>query len=133
MSIIKNPVVLGVLAGGITYIYLLWSKKKDKKDKKEISLITPIIVAIAVCLVAYLYFSPSTVAVPVSASVSAPVIETSGPGLQGIAPVPISGTKYHFADPGQMKASSESPASFHLISKGVNIPNNVPEVFIETY
>lgn len=119
MSIIKNPIVLGVLAGAITYIYLVWSKKNKKDPKKEISLITPIIVAIAVCLVAYLYFSPGS-------SVAAQDVEAKQ--LMG------SSAKYHFADPAApIQISSDSPASFHLISKGVNIPNNVPEVFIETY
>lgn len=106
MSIIKNPLVLGVIAGALTYGYLVWNKKNKKDTKKEISLVTPIIVALAVCIVAHLYFNSPQPSM----------------ALRGDAPT---------APP--IESSSDSAASFHLISKGLNIPNNVPEVFIETY
>lgn len=122
MSIIKNPIVLGVLAGGLTYIYL-WYVNKNKENKKnskkkEISLITPLIVALAVCIVAYLYFSPS----------GSSSVETVNPVVSS------TNTKFRLpVEKPEVVSPADSAASFHLISKGVNIPNNIPEIFIETY
>ena len=120
MDIIKNPIFLGILAGAITYLYLMWSadkKKKDYKSKKDVSLFTPIIVAVIVSVIAYVYFN-----------------YTSG-DVTGVNPEQSTMKKpldtmnnYHFAK----DLSSESPASFHLVGRGISIPNNLPDVFIET-
>ena len=121
-DIIKNPIVLGVLAGAVTYLYLWWSNNKKKpKDKKEPSLFFPIIVAVVVAIVAYGYFSSGTC--NSATIVQEQIKQTNVPGSVG--------KNYQF----EKSVSSESPASFHLISRGVNIPNtvNVPDVFIETY
>lgn len=122
MDIIRNPIFLGVLAGAVTYLYLMWSNdKKDPKSKKNISLFTPIVVAIIVTILAYGYFNY------VSHDVGTVI-----PGQTGVKPLDITApmNTYHFAN----EVSSESPASFHLISRGINLPNNlnVPDVFIET-
>ena len=34
MEIVKNPIIIGVLAGAITYGYLQW--EVDKKNKKNV-------------------------------------------------------------------------------------------------
>ena len=124
MSIIKNPIVLGVLAGGLTYIYFVWSNKnKKEKDQKDISLITPIVVAIAVCLVAYLYFGTGATL----SNDTVTEITKKIPINQQVTPdVKVPSAKL-------VSQVSESAESFHLITKGINIPNNVPDVFIETY
>ena len=123
-DIIKNPIVLAVLAGVLTYLYLSWSNK-DKKNKKrsQISLFTPIVVAVIVYLLSYAYFGGTQSTQ--SSTVSPIMLENQIPIGKQMIPTQT----YHFA------RDSESPASFHLISKGVNIPNNisVPDVFIETY
>jgi len=125
LDILKNPIFLGVLAGAITYLYLMWStdKKKDPKSKKSISLFTPIVVAVIVSIIAYVYFNY------VSHDTTSVIPEQQIIKKQLDGTIPI--TNYHFVK----EMSSESPASFHLISRGVNIPNNlnVPDVFIETY
>lgn len=125
LDIIKNPIVLGVLAGAITYLYLMWSmsdKKKDDKSKKEVSLFYPIIVTIVVAVIAYTYFNyspqPVTTSMPEQISLKKKLDLSQPAG------------NYRFVK----DITSESPTSFHLISRGVNIPNNinVPDVFIET-
>ena len=50
LEILKNPIFLGVLAGAITYLYLLWDNKKKKnlKSKKNVNIIIPLVVAVIV-------------------------------------------------------------------------------------
>ena len=174
LDIIKNPIFLGVVAGVLTYLYLLWSNDKKKNPKaKNISLMTPIIVAIVVAVVGYAYFCNSCEipqnALPANQLPSelpmSQILPSKFPAVQAVTPVvttpiiasqqmqptiaksvalpgqamagqvvggqTVGGQNYHFAN----DLSSESPATFHLISRGVNIPNNlnVPDVFIETY
>jgi len=134
LEIFKNPILLGVIAGCLTYLYLLWQsnsmnkniksqKKRDENNKKSISLFLPLIVAIIVCIIAYAYFyiSPD-VQLDQSDADDSVIKSTTTP-------------KYKFAVD-EKSVSSESATSFHLISKGMNIPNkplDVPDVFIETY
>lgn len=116
-DILKNPIFLGVLAGVITYLYLLWSNSDNKnKKKKEVSLFTPIIVTVIVAIVSYAYFNYNS-SEPSPININDDIISVNNP------------SKYKFSK----DASSESQSSIHLISRGVNIPNNLPDVFIETY
>ena len=65
MDIIKNPIVIAILAGAITYAYLTWNveekkdKKKGKQEKKEINLLIPLVVAVIAWFLAYAYFEYS--------------------------------------------------------------------------
>lgn len=138
LEIFKNPILLGVIAGCLTYLYLLWQvdslnkneksqKKRDENNKKSISLFLPLIVAIVVCIITYAYFyiSPDTQSDQSDGNTSTSTLTS------GMASTP----KYKFAVD-EKSVSSESATSFHLISKGMNIPNkplDVPDVFIETY
>lgn len=124
MDIIKNPVVLGLIAGVLTYIYLWWSKsnnsskkngKKYKKDKGDVNIMIPGIVALVVWFIAYGYTEFGT-----TVSTSLPHQVTALPNLD---------TKYKMVK----TSSSDSIRSFNLINKGVSIPSALPDVFIETY
>ena len=51
MDIIKNPIVIAVLLGTLTYGYMYWEEQQRKKKNpkisdKAINLITPIVVAV---------------------------------------------------------------------------------------
>ena len=134
-DIIKNPIVLGVFAGALTYLYLMWTndKKKNPKTKKEISLMAPIIVTVVVAIIAYAYFNSATSSVDTNNLIQDQILLKKSFDIEpapALAPV-ATGNNYHFA----RDMSTESPASFHLISRGVNIPNNlnIPDIFIETY
>lgn len=139
LDILKNPIVLGVLAGVVTYLYMMWcnNKKYEKNpnEKKEISLVTPAVVAVIVAVVAYGYFhSSGETTAPVPQHTTSP---GQGAGIVQVTPGVAKGLgagteqRFNFVQ----DVSPESPALFHLISRGVNIPNNlnVPDVFIETY
>lgn len=120
MNIIKNPIVLGVIGGGITYLYLYLTRDKKKDPTgRDISLIYPLIIFILVAVLAYIYFN-----------------YYSSDGLRTfIEPNnKMEMDKYNLAK----DISSESVGSFHLISRkgGISIPNEIkdlPNVFIETY
>jgi hypothetical protein len=64
-ELIKNPIVLAVLATLLTYGYLYWSnlekqKKYPKAKLEPISIVTPLIVGLLVFIVAYnLFEKPS--------------------------------------------------------------------------
>lgn len=122
LEILKNPIVLGILASAITYMYLLWDKKKkaakktDGEIKKDINLMIPLIAGITVCIVAYIVFCSNVSAV----SYDIPQVDSLD-------------IKYKFSDE-MIKNDSASVGEIRLVSRGVNIPNRViPAVFMETY
>lgn len=192
LEIIKNPIVLAVFAGSMTYLYFLWEsnkkykhlkgQKKHDKIKKSISLFIPFVVGAIVGILAYAMFSTSmcddvdqltvietvpdkisgvqtvhtVVQTHMPTAISEPVVGTSGvvtttvPVVNAatvINPANIANAaKYKFAVGGAMPnvnvdnlSDSINSASYHLISKGMNIPNkpinnaNFPDVFIETF
>lgn len=138
LEILKNPIVLGIFAGTIAYLYLLWDNEKKYKNikdknkgeriKKNINLMIPLIVSVIVCIISYAYFYSSSS--PPEKKAVLDLTETLNVNN------PKCETKFKFSDQDNFKQSlsSESAAEFHLISKGLNIPNKaVPEVFMETF
>lgn len=112
IDIFRNPVIIALLMGTLTYMYLWWCNeekyKKDPKNNRKTSVWIPVAVTISTWILAYGYHMtyPDTVG-------SNTTVNTNG--------IP--------------KALSDSlEQSFHLIGKGVSIPNklNLPDVFIET-
>jgi hypothetical protein len=125
MDIVKNPVILGLVAGVLTYLYMKWNKREDEKkgkgrknknknkDKSEdseyTSLIIPAVVAAIVWFMAYGYFEYSK-----------PSVQQTLPNAPGYKLV-------------REASSSDQVRSFSLIKNGVNIPKTLPDVFIETF
>ncbi len=60
MDIIKNPIILAVLAGTIAYLYLYYNKQSKEKSKESINLMYPGIVALITLVSSYLFFSSKT-------------------------------------------------------------------------
>ena len=106
MDVVKNPVIIGVLVAAITYLYLWWQNKNDK-NKKPINLFIPAGTAIGAAILSYTYFN-----------------------MQPVSDIPTNKLPKIMS-----KLSSESPVAYHLVSRGVSIPNNIniPDVFVETY
>jgi heme/copper-type cytochrome/quinol oxidase subunit 2 len=70
-EIIKNPVIIGIVAGVIVYTYMSWNRKKEnekrikkgkkiKLENKYDDIIVPSIVAILVWFITYGYFNYKT-------------------------------------------------------------------------
>ena len=133
LEILKNPIVLGLFAGTVAYLYLLWdnerknkTKNKGNKGKKDINLMIPLIVSVVICVMSYAYFYSSSD----TRKASIDLTETLN--------IKNTGDKVKFAfsdgDDNLKQSNDDSVAEFHLISKGLNIPNKaVPEVFMETF
>ena len=54
MDILKNPIIISVIVGTLTYYYLVWNKsKKDEENKKPVGLFTPLVVTIITWLIVF--------------------------------------------------------------------------------
>lgn len=196
LEILKNPIVLAVFAGSMTYLYFLWEsnkkykhlkgQKKHDKIKKSISLFIPFVVGAIVGILAYAMFSTSicddvdplavtenipekmsgvqtvqtVVQTHIPTAIGEPVVGTSGVVTTTVPVVnaatvinPANATnantsnaKFKFISGGAIPnvnvdnlSDSINSASYHLISKGMSMPNkpinnaNFPDVFIETF
>jgi hypothetical protein len=133
MDIIKNPVIIGLLAGVLTYAYLTWSleeknKKKQKKGQKkeEINLIIPLVVSVIIWFIAYAYFEYS----PERNTVANNFLERGQP-IRMAMPLPLAPQAgYKFV--GDAVSDSSDPKSFSLLANGgVTIPTKLPDVLLE--
>lgn len=125
LDILKNPVIIGLFAGVLVYIYLWWClkeenkrrKNKNKKTKKDVNLIIPSVIAVIVWFIAYGYFEYNTK-------------EISVDKMNLDQPSDIPKTYKLVKD----NSSSDNVASFSLLNRGISVPNKpIPDVFIETY
>ena len=121
-NIIKNPTFIAVVAGVITYTYIVWKKKqnnkknkKQKKDKNEV--IMAGVVALLVWFIVYGYLNYKK--------------STPGPNYltQMQQPVPT----YRL-----VQDISETPKSFTLMNPagGIAFPvanQNMPDLFIDQF
>lgn len=138
MDIIKNPIVIGLTAGLITYGYLTMavnernekrSKKKGKKTENEsVNLLIPVVVSIIMWFLAYAYFEHS------SDSVEYDQINSGANILKKTPPLPLPlppSPKFNFIR--DIVSESSEPKSFTLVTKGVNIPQKIPDVLMDMY
>lgn len=127
LSFLKNPIILAILAAGLTYLYLWWdNEKKYEKDQKipkeSISLITPAIVGALTWFVAYNYFGNSVLTE--ITNVESKNIQQGG--LKLIEADPIK-NKTNISD--RLTDSFDSK-TFHLVGKNaIKLPQT--DVFID--
>lgn len=125
-DILKNPIVLGVFFATMTYLYLLWDQNKDKKNRnqKNPSLFIPFVVGVVVVILSYAFFYNSN-------TLDIDSLQDGQKSSNLRLSPDLSGNN------NGIELSEESGSSFHLISKGMSIPNqpieNFPDVFIETF
>lgn len=131
MDVIKNPIIIGLLAGTITYIYLSWnnnekSKKKSKKNQKEVNLLIPLVVAVIGWFITYAYFQYS------NENDNSDIIIPHISGNRRPIPLPMSKTpSYRFVK--DVISESSDPKSFSLMTSGVTVPTKLPDVLMEMY
>jgi len=123
LDILKNPIIIGLLAGAIVYVYLLkqkWDAEKKKKKNKKIkvedpNILIPVGVAIMVgCIVWYVWGTPH-------------IVPTKTMTVESLAKEPLQYEDVIDSLTGQ----SNNSVSFHLVGKGINMPNNLPDVFLD--
>lgn len=61
MDILRSPIIIGILVGALTYIYMYWEadkkhKKNPKSKMKQISFVVPAAVGVIVWFMASSYF-----------------------------------------------------------------------------
>lgn len=134
MDIVKNPVIIGLLAGTITYAYLTWSlteknKKRQKKGKKkeEVNLLIPLVVAVIGWFIMYAYFEQSSE--KQSSMLPMNYFDKAHTRIQ--MPLPIA-PKAGYKFVGDVVSESSDPKSFSLLAGGgISIPTKLPDVLLE--
>lgn len=129
MDIVKNPIVIGLVACILTYVYLSWRAKqavKNNKSKKsnkpkDVNLLIPLVVGLIAWFVVYGYIEYN----------KKPVLDNN-PVRQITQPLPIApNANYRFTKDVIPETSSEIK-SFSLLTGGVNIPTKpLPDVLID--
>ncbi len=123
MKLVKNPVIIAIVAGCIAFAYMSWNRKKEneirlkknkkiKQENKYDNIIIPAIVAVIVWFIAYGYFNYYSKQQP----------NVQSPGLNK----PIE--QYKLAT----DSASATRNSFTLVNKtgGISLPT-VPDVFVD--
>jgi len=118
MDIIKNPIVIGIIVGALVYICLKWYYYKqnndDKKDGQtktntEVSIIPPIVAGVVAYFLSYYFLNKCD--------------------KSGVTLIDVPSNK----NVTKTNSISESPQTFYLVNKGVNIPNKLPDILIDTF
>lgn len=109
MNFLKNPIVLAVLAAGITYGYLYWQNKKAQEENlsetvDQVSFVGPLIVGLIVFIIAYNIFGPTTTVaeIPLPEPVDAKPLSITMNPVDRITDTFDSNT-YHIIDRGSIK------------------------------
>ena len=138
-EILQNPIVIGVIASIITYLYLRWDNEKKikidpKNTKKKISLLTPGIVgAITWYIVSnYMDMTNTTQKIVISGN---PEYKNND-FKDGLGNFNIDVNKQNNFN--NVDSLSLESKSYHLVGKGqISVPNaaslnnDLPEMFIE--
>jgi hypothetical protein len=118
-DIIQNPIIIGLFVGVVVYMYIKWKNDKEYKKKKkhnsnakqkQVNLLIPAIAFIITVIIAHFYLSSGD----------------KFTELQNLNPKEQK--NYKFIK--EMTEISE-PNSFNLISAGIQMPNNLPEILFE--
>ena len=137
MDIVRNPVFIALICGGLTYMYLSWKIKTSKKSKKhknkpkDVNLIIPLVVSVLVWFLMYgynQYYKPNLTDINMKTN------------LANISNVPIKlppDTTFKFKNdnPGMSSVSDLDPMenTFSILNGGINMPNNLPDVMLDLF
>lgn len=141
INILKNPIIIAILAAAVTYLYMYWEneqrKEKDPKaEHSDVSYWPPLIVGSIVGLVAYGFLYDSSVpslGVSTEASIDREAIEMDQEVLAENAVEPVGqsgGEKGNFGLGNINSIGTVGSESYHLIGrKNIRLPNT--DVFID--
>jgi heme/copper-type cytochrome/quinol oxidase subunit 2 len=129
MNLVKNPVIIAVVAGCIVYAYMAWNRKKEneirlkknkkiKEENKYDNIIIPGITAVIVWFISYGYFN----------HVKATSGIESGQNIGSSAALNVADKQYKIAN----DSASATRNSFTLVNKtgGISLPT-VPDMFVD--
>lgn len=135
MNIIKNPVTIGIVAGLLTYLYMKWKYNQDQKinkyknrnkKPKDINLLIPFAVFIVFWFISYAYFcndfdDDDVVIVPKINNMEMPLNS-----INPMEPIPVYKLKKEISE-------TSDPTEFNLVSNGIHIPKQLPDILFEMY
>jgi hypothetical protein len=138
MDIFKNPVLIGLVCGTITYVYLtndvneknrINQKRKKNKNRKpeEVNLLIPLVVALIAWFLVYSYFEYNDNKIK-------NVNNFTNQQNRSQLPLPLQLTPNHFiGDQISAQNTQNTPELFSLVNTGtgINIPRYLPDVMIE--
>lgn len=135
MEIYKNPIIIGLTAGLITYSYLMYNmdekknkKGKDKKKSKEtVNLLIPLVVTIIVWFITYSYIEYN-MSSKNDTQIFPEMIQHNLIPKKLPLPLTIS-PKYGFVK--DVLSESTDVHSFSLLHTGINVPTKIPNVLID--
>jgi len=137
MDVIKNPVIIGVFATVLTYLYLQWQideknkkyKKKHNKPNKheeEVNLIIPAVVGVIVWFIVHGYFEYS--------KPTGRTHNINNNTFMQQAPLPIAPPTANFRFSKEaIESVSSGTKSFSLLTGGVAVPTKLPDVLIDMF
>jgi hypothetical protein len=123
MDIIRNPVIIGLTAGVITYYYMEYKSRKMNNEKKKKTRIRQLIISFVVAFIfwfiAYGYFDYSTIPVKFQP------LNTNNFDFEN-----VNEREYKFIN----DTSSSEPKSISLITNGITIPDRkLPDVTVDMF
>jgi len=122
-DIVKNPIVIAILMGLITYMYMDWKINrhiKKGKKKKQVNLLIPFAVAVVAWFIAFAYSNNASEAAS-TVTIAAPVVENLDKKVGG----QTNDVNIKIAAP---VSDTSDPTSFNLVQNGVQIPNTLPDL-----
>ena len=127
VTILKNPIVLGIFTASITFLYLWWEEKKrreknPKTRERSVNVITPLVVGIITWFITSSYFNYQ------STDSNINNINNSGP-----PPTLLGGKKSGYIVTSKGSINSEhslGSANYHIIGKD-NVRMPPTDVFID--
>lgn len=141
LDIIKNPVIIGLTIGILVYLYLKWdasTKKRDEKNKrKDSNLLIPLFLGIASWFIANNYFEKYNFDETPTNNINLFIENTNNelPYKLNLTDPVMTGGANLVNNVGNKFSNIQPHSSYHLLKKGVSIPNNIsmPDVLLENF
>lgn len=127
-DIIKNPILIGLIAGLLSYMYLKWKTdkyNKKKLKKKKINLLIPFALFAVFWFISHAYFSFDENE-KLSNIVIDEIVEASN--IQNKPPITRNNAAQQII---KILSDTSDAHSFNLVSNGVQIPSNLPDILFE--
>lgn len=130
-DIIKNPVMIGLFVGVITYSYMKWKNNKDykkTKKKKDINLLIPFTVFIVFWFISYAYFSSSDDDATESSLGGNNSVKELKQDLAKELAMEVPNPYKQLVRESDV---SSDPQSFYMVSNGIQIPQKIPPILFD--